>query len=139
MILEKLSELDISIIDKYPIFKECESLSSNIQKEKDCFVKSFSEFVSNELSKHDLVLSEEIQASINIPILISQDGDVVIESFVIPDSLLIAIPNIESLIIQSISKLPKIVPGYKKIKESGELIPVTTKFMIPIEIKDRGN
>lgn len=136
LIQEKLIELDLTSIDKYPIFKECESLSGNTEDEKDCFVHFFSTFVSNELSKHNLILSEEIQETIYIPIIISQEGEVVIKPFVIPDSVQLAIPNIKKLLIESISKLPKIVPGYKIIKETGELIPVTTKFMIPIKVSE---
>ena len=96
----------------------------------------FSTFVSSELSKYNLIITEEIIVTVNIPITISQEGEIIVQSFTISDSLKIAIPNIENLIIESISKLPKIMPGYKKIEETGELIPVTTKFIIPIKISE---
>ena len=121
--------IDFSTIDTYPMFLSCEGLDSK-QKQEDCF--------GNELvSKIDeLILSEKIIASnenydtVFVDLLIEKDNRVRIAGIHSSELIKSKIPNLDSVLIASIHKLPYLTqPAIKRG------IPVNAQFKLPILIK----
>ena len=133
LIQKRLDKVDTSTIDKFPIFKKCEQLDQNVSAEKECFISSLSAYIGNSLFKNKLVLEDELDTSFQVGIQVSDTGKVTITNFEIDTVLKENIPNIESLIQQSIRELPEVKPALKKI-QSGELVPVKAQFVIPIRV-----
>jgi len=132
-IQERLDSLDISTIDKFPIFKDCEQLDQDLTAERNCFITSLSTYIGNSLFENKLVLEDELDTSFQVTIQVSEKGKVTIISQEIDGALNEKIPNINQIIGQSIGELPEIKPALKKI-QSGELVPVKTQFVIPIRV-----
>jgi len=132
-IQKRLDTIDKSVIDKFPIFKDCEQLDENLEAEKNCFITSLSTYITNSLFENNVVLENELDTSFQVLIEVSDKGKVKILSFTIDEVLKGSIPNIEQIISGSIVELPDIKPAYKKIN-SGELVPVKTQFVIPIRV-----
>jgi len=128
-----LDTIDTSVIDKFPIFKDCELVEENLAAEKNCFITSLSTYITNSLFENNLVLKNELDSSFQVLIEVSDDGKIEILSFTINEILKESIPDIEQIIANSIAELPDIVPARKKI-ESGVLVPVKTQFVIPIRV-----
>jgi hypothetical protein len=133
LVEEKLQELDKTTVDKYPIFENCETEHSTNETEKMCFVATLSQHIFESLSEQDLILDSEFEENIHARIEVTNLGHVNIVSLELTPLLTEKIPNIEALITQSITDLPEIKPAYKKI-HSGELIAVTTQFIIPVRV-----
>lgn len=132
-IQERLDSLDTSIIDKFPVFKDCEDIDENLAAERNCFITSLSTYIGNSLFENKLVLEEELDSYFHITIQVSEKGKVTIISFEIDGDLKENIPNIEQIIEQSINELPEIGAATKKI-QSGGSVTVKTQFVIPIRV-----
>ena len=132
-IQKHLDSLDKSTIDNFPIFPDCEQLDENIEAEKECFISSLSNHITNSLAQNQLVLKEELDISFKVAIEVSEEGKITIISIDINNVLKERIPNIEQIIQQSINELPKIEPALKKL-QLGDLVPVKTQFVIPIRV-----
>jgi len=132
-IQERLDTIDKSVIDKFPVFKDCEQLDENVEAEKNCFITSLSSYISNSLFENNVVLEAELDTSFQVLIEVSDRGKIEILSFTIDEVLKESIPDIEQIMTSSITELPDIKPAYKKIN-SGELVPVKTRFLIPIRV-----
>ena len=132
-IQKRLEELDVSKIDRFPIFEGCEVVSDGAVSEKECFISSLSKYITSSLFKNKLVLENELDTTFQVAIEVSDLGKVTIKSFEIDSVLRTNIPAIDSIVLKSINSLPEIKPALKKI-HSGELIPVKTQFIIPIRV-----
>jgi len=132
-IQNRLETLDKSVIDKFPVFKDCEQVDENVAAEKNCFITSLSNYITNSLLEKNLVLEKELDSYFQVLIEVSKEGNIEILSFTIDDILKESIPDIEQIIAQSIAELPNITPAYKKIN-SGEHVKVKTQFIIPIRV-----
>lgn len=133
LVQEKLLEVDKTSVDKYPVFESCETENSNSDIEKSCFITTLSQYISHSFSEEDLILSNELDASFQATIEVTNSGNVNIINLEITPLLKEQIPNITELVTKSILDLPEIKPAYKKT-HSGELIAVTTQFTIPIRV-----
>lgn len=133
LVQEKLLEMDKTSVDKYPVFESCETENSDSEVEKTCFITTLSQFISHSFSKEDLILNDELDASFQATIEVTNSGSVNIINLEITPALRKQIPNITALVTKSIVNLPEIKPAYKKI-HSGELIAVTTQFTIPVRV-----
>lgn len=133
LVQEKLLEMDKTSVDKYPVFENCETENSNSDIEKDCFVTTLSQYISDSFSEENLILNNELDVSFQTTIEVTHLGKVNILAIEIKPLLKEQIPNITKLVTKSLVALPEIKPAYKKT-QSGELIPVTTKFTIPVHV-----
>ena len=136
LVQEKLQQVNRNKIDKYPIFEACERVDNNIQLEKECFTTTLSEHITDYLAQQNIVLTQPLQDTLYIQLQVDQKGTLRVQNFQIPDSVLITLPNVKQVINESIKQLPLIKPAYKKLPQTGELIPVTTQFRIPIVISE---
>ncbi|MGB0896571.1 MAG: hypothetical protein ACPGU9_02560 [Flavobacteriaceae bacterium] len=133
LVQEKLRELDKASVDKYPVFKSCETENSDKTTEKECFVTTLSQYITRSLSAQNLILDDELDVSFQVIIQVTNEGEVAVLELLHMQDLYQKIPNIEELVKQSIKKLPEIMPAYKQTK-SGDFIAVNTKFKIPVRV-----
>ncbi len=136
LIEQKLQEINRSQIDKYPIFEACENIDNDMLSEKECFTTRLSDHISEYLAQQDIVLTEALQDTLKIQLQVNYKGIISIQNYHVSEPVLTAIPNVRMLISESIQQLETIKPAYKKLPETGELIPVTTQFIIPIIISE---
>ena len=136
LVEQKLQEINRSQIDKYPIFEACENIDNDTLSEKECFSTTLSNHITEYLAQQDIVLTQTVKDTLNIRLQVNEKGEVSTQNYQVSDSVLTAIPNVRTLISESIQRLESIKPAYKKLPETGELIPVTTQFIIPIIISE---
>lgn len=133
MVEEKLRNIDKTVVDKYPIFEGCETITEDLALEKECFVSKLSAHIASSLWKQQLVLHNEVDAIVTLTIEVTDKGAVTILSHDISSQLLKAIPEIEHYLITSITTLPEIKPALKKLN-SGDFVAVNTVFIIPVRV-----
>ena len=133
LVQEKLLEVDKTSVDKYPVFENCETENSNKDIEKECFVSTLRQHISDSFSEEDLILDNELDVNFQVVIEVTNLGVINIVKTVISPQLKDQITNMTELVAKSIADLPEIKPAYKKI-QSGELIAVSTQFTIPVRV-----
>ena len=114
-------------------------MSEIILAEKNCFIQELSNHIEEYIIQYSIVLNEPINEVLKITIEIDEKGKVSVKKMVIKDSVKLLIPNIETIIVNSLSSLPKIEPAYKRISTlnkdiKGEPVMVNTQFIIPINV-----
>ena len=133
MVEEKLRNIDKTVVEKYPIFEGCETISEDLMLEKECFISKLSTHITSSLWKQQLVLHNEVDAIVTLTIEVSDKGEVSILNQDISSQLLEDIPEIEDYLITSIATLPEIKPALKKLN-SGDFVAVKTVFTIPVRV-----
>jgi hypothetical protein len=119
--------VDFNSVDFSPSFKECDSLVDKAQK-SDCFRSTIHKKIGEELQKHSLTIKESIDETIFVDILITKKGVVIFKEITSTENLKQQLPVLDSLLRQSIPKLPYIYPAIKRG------IPVNTMYKLPIRI-----
>jgi hypothetical protein len=124
---EELETFNWNEVDQFPSFSKCENF---VEKElkRECFQNIISSHIYSNLAKEQLIVSQNISDTIMIQFLISETGKL---SFldIEPDSLTLQeIPNLKSLITNSIVDLPQIYPAIKRGQQ------VKTAFKLPLII-----
>src|SRR5690606_26336094 len=119
--------IDFSSVDVSPSFKVCDSIIDKKAK-TDCFRNTIHQEIFNNLSKQKISAKNPISEIIQVQLEIDNKGNVSLK--MIEASLLLqeAIPNLDSLITQSLLQLPTLFPAIKRG------IPVTTQYQLPIQI-----
>ena len=115
-------------VDEYPTFASCDSTSGKANK-KQCFENTLRDILNTNLSQYHIVVSEAIEDTVKLKITIDNKGEFSINS--IESSILTKqeIPQLDSLLRQSLDSLPKIFPAIKRSQQ------VTTQFSFPVIIK----
>ncbi len=134
LIQESSAHINKAEVDRFPIFKDCESVSSTLSSEKNCFITTLSSHISNTLSAQNFEIKTPINTTFIITIQVNTSGEISILSFKSDAQISTEIPTIKTLVAQAITNTPKIKPALKKL-HSGELIPVKTQFTIPIRFQ----
>lgn len=124
IVAQEKQSIDLSTVDEFPSFPECDQLKDNAQKE--CFFETLTNHVYEQLSQNELIVSKRIQDTIQVGLAIDSLG--IINVTHIDKQLLTTqqLPKLDSLIRTSIESLPKASPANKRG------IPVATKFVLPI-------
>ncbi len=115
-------------VDEYPTFASCDSTLGKTNK-KQCFENTLRDILNTNLSQYHIVVSESIEDTVQLKITINNQGEFSINS--IESSVLTKqeIPELDSLLRQSLNSLPKIFPAIKRSQQ------VTTQFSLPVIIK----
>ena len=125
---QELKSFNWNEVDVYPTFTTCDS--SDIKElRKQCFENTLSSYIFKNLSKQNIIVSEEIDDTLKMKIEISDHG--ILRVLGIDNSEIIQkqIPNIDTLLIASFDSLPKIYPAIKRGQH------VKTQFELPVIIK----
>ncbi len=124
---EELKTFNWDDIDQYPSFSACDTYTKKEDK-KTCFQETLSSGITNYLERQFIVVTQDINDTLLLEFTLSKQGHLVLEKTVIDSLTLKQIPQIETLIFNSLDSLPKIYPAIKRGQQ------VTTTFKLPLII-----
>lgn len=122
---EELQTFNWNDVDEYPTFASCDTTSGKANK-KNCFETTLRNILNENLSKHNIVVSEDVNDTVILKIKIDSKGQFTIEDIKSSDVTRQQIPELDSLLIHSFDSLPKIYPAIKRSQQ------VTTQFNLPV-------
>lgn len=125
---EELQTFSWNDVDEYPTFASCDSTLGKANK-KQCFESTLRNLLNANLSQHHIVVSESIDDTVQLKITIDNKGEFSINSIESNALTKQEIPQLDSLLRQSLDSLPKIFPAIKRSQQ------VTTQFSLPVIIK----
>lgn len=124
---EELETIDWNAVDTYPSFLSCDSLSVQ-QARKHCFENTLLDHVNAYLSNQTIVVSEDLQDTIALKLGINKKGFLSVLDVKAKPETHLAIPEMDSLLRNSLNALPKIFPAIKRGQQ------VDTEFVLPVVI-----
>ena len=122
---EELKTFNWNEVDAYPTFSNCDSLATKTEK-KVCFETSLANHISNYLANETFVITQDINDTMLLEFIISEKGQLQIQTFKADSLTLAELPNIKHLVEQSLDSLPTIYPAIKRGQQ------VKTQFQLPI-------
>ncbi|MGB1307457.1 MAG: hypothetical protein ACPG6B_01005 [Oceanihabitans sp.] len=125
---EELKTFNWNDVDVYPSFETCSTQESKEAKKK-CFVNTLTSNLYNHLTAKEITVSQDIKDTIMVHFVISETGKIALINSKINLITKQEIPNIETLLLESLDALPKIYPAIKRGQQ------VKTQFTLPIEIR----
>ena len=120
--------VNFSSVDTSPSFKECDSLIEK-QKKSNCFRTTIHKKIGAELQKHNFILRDSISEIVQVALVISAEGKVILEAIVSSKEIKKQLPKLDSILEVAVRQIPVIYPAIKRG------IPVTTKYRLPIRIE----
>ncbi|MEL4306992.1 hypothetical protein [Joostella sp. CR20] len=128
-ILEKERQsINWNDVDQYPLFENCDETASR-DLQRSCFQETFTQHFLATLSKNQLVTHKNLNDTINVQLLIGKEGNVTILQIKKNKNIANEIPEIDTLIANSVETLPRVYPALKRD------IPVNIKIQLPIILK----
>ncbi|WP_378179049.1 hypothetical protein [Aquimarina sp. SS2-1] len=124
---EKWNEIDKNQVDEPPLFEACKHASE--EEQKNCFQNLINKHISNHLTDHTITVTESINDTIWVPLLITKEGDIVLEDFLVPDIITSQIPDFKDILEESIDQLPEVEPAHTRST------PVNTRYKLPLVIR----
>ena len=128
LLKEELQTFNWNDVDEYPSFESCDTTLVKEDK-KVCFETTLREILNKNLAEHHIIVSEEINDTVQLKITIDNEGVFFIDEIVSREVTRIEIPKLDSLLRQSLDSLPKIYPAIKRSQQ------VKTQFVLPVIIK----
>ncbi|WP_298754428.1 hypothetical protein [uncultured Psychroserpens sp.] len=125
---EQLQTFTWNDVDEYPTFEFCENTSGKENK-KVCFENTLRRILNKNLAKYQIIVSEEINDTVQLKITIDNEGEFFINDIKSAQTTKDQIPQLDSLLRQSLDSLPKIYPAIKRSQH------VKTQFVLPVIIK----
>jgi len=125
---EELKTFNWNNIDNYPSFEVCEFSNSSLENKK-CFETNLIKHITNRLSKKNIIVTDNVEDTIMMNFHISELGILSVSKIDYKRKTKLQIPNIESLLSNSIDSLPTIHPALKRGQQ------VKTEFNLPIVIR----
>lgn len=126
LVQEELENINWSSVDQYPSFTDCQD-ESEASKEL-CFKTTLVNHINSSLASANLVVTEDVSDTLMLRIQISNKGLVSVTEVKAKATTREIIPEIDSLVHQSMRTLPKVLPAIKRSQE------VTTEFQLPLVI-----
>ncbi|SEL60925.1 hypothetical protein SAMN04487910_2783 [Aquimarina amphilecti] len=123
---EKWNEIDKNQVDEPPLFEACKHVSE--EEIELCFHNTINEQIGNYLQDQTITVKEPINDTIWVPLLITKDGDIVLEDFLVPDIITSQIPDFKDILEESIDNLPNVEPAHTRST------PVNTRYKLPLVI-----
>jgi hypothetical protein len=125
---EELQTFNWNEVDTYPTFSNCDSLTIK-EDSKACFQNTLISSVNQFLEAQNILVSEDVNDTIRLKIIIDKSGKLEVESIQLKPETKVQIPQIDSLLRQSLKGIPKIFPAIKRAQQ------VTTAFELPVIVK----
>ncbi|WP_108804954.1 hypothetical protein [Aquimarina sp. Aq107] len=124
---EKWNEIDKNQVEEPPLFDDCKHLSG--EEMERCFHNTINEQIGNYLQDQTIKVKEPINDTIWVPLLITKNGDIILEDFLVPDIITSQIPDFKNIIEESIDNLPDVEPAHTRST------PVNTRYKLPLVIR----
>ncbi|WP_400076383.1 hypothetical protein [Winogradskyella sp. R77965] len=125
---EELQTFNWNEVDTYPTFSNCDSITEK-EDSKICFQNTLVNNVNRFLENQNLAVSKDVNDTIRLKIIINNKGVLEVESIKRQPETVEEIPEIDSLLRQSLKGIPKIFPAIKRGQQ------VTTAFELPVIVK----
>lgn len=121
---EELKSINWNDVDEYPTFSICDSSNNK----KTCFEDVLRNRLNQQLSKQNIVVTEDVSDTILLKIHIDNQGNFTIKNIVSSEMTKTQIPQLDSLLRHSFDSLPKIYPAIKRSQQ------VATEFSLPVVV-----
>lgn len=128
LLKEELQTFNWNDVDTYPTFNSCETMTTK-EDSRVCFQNTLLQHVNDYLGSQNIVVSEDINDTIRLKLIIDNKGLLQIEDITMKPETRFLIPEIDSLLRQSLNGVPKIFPAIKRGQQ------VTTAFELPVIVK----
>lgn len=125
---EELQTFNWNEVDTYPTFMGCDAMTTK-EDNKICFQNTLITNVNQFLRAQNLVVANDVKDTIILKIIIDKTGLLNVESIKVQPETIQEIPEIDSLLRQSLKGVPKIYPAIKRNQQ------VTTAFELPVIVK----
>jgi hypothetical protein len=121
---EELKSINWNDVDEYPTFSICDS---SLNK-KTCFEDILRNRLNDNLSKQNIVVTEDVSDTILLKIHIDNKGNFSIKNIVSSELTKVQIPQLDSILRHSFDSLPKIFPAIKRSQQ------VAVEFNLPVVV-----
>lgn len=128
LLKEELKTFNWNEVDTYPTFSSCDSIIIK-EDSKACFQNTLVQNVNNFLEAQNFVVASDINDTIRLRLIIDNKGLLIIDDINLNPETEYQIPEIDSLLRQSLKEIPKIYPAIKRRQQ------VTTIFELPIIVQ----
>ena len=115
--------------DQAPSYPECESLEKDEQL--DCFQNIISERLMMSISDTNMVAITPLDENVVLTLKVDKTGALSLVEAEIPNSVLEALPYLESTLDEAVVNLPQALPATK----TNVGVYVDTQFTLPIQIR----
>ncbi len=116
--------------DEMPSFEVCNDLVNESER-KSCFNTKIINLIYSNLSFEKIRVNNKINDTLIISLLINEKGKISLIGIKNEDKLVNKIPELKTLIENSLEKIPSLYPATK----TNMGIPVSSKFSLPLIIK----
>ncbi|MDY8134813.1 hypothetical protein [Aquimarina sp. 2201CG5-10] len=124
---KRWNELDKNDVDQPPLFKACQY---KVPEElEQCFQNTITKHIHSYLMDHPIKVTESINDTIWVSLLITKEGIVKLEDFNSPDILGSQAPDFKNIIAESINTLPEIKPAHTRST------PTSARYKLPLVIQ----
>jgi hypothetical protein len=128
LLKQELQTFNWNDVDTYPTFDSCDSITDKAES-KDCFQNTLIGHVTQYLQSQNIVVSKDVDDVLSIQLVIDRNGNLEVESIDAKPETLEQIPEIDSLLRESLKNIPKIYPALKRGQQ------VSTAFKLPVIIR----
>jgi hypothetical protein len=128
LLKEELQTFNWNDVDTYPTFSSCDSMTVK-EDSRVCFQNTLLSHVNHYLASQNIVVSEDVNDTIRLKLMIDNRGHLEIEDIAIKPETRFQIPEIDSLLRQSLKGIPKIFPAIKRGQQ------VKTAFELPVIVR----
>ncbi|MUU78696.1 hypothetical protein [Winogradskyella endarachnes] len=125
---EELQTFNWNDVDTYPTFTSCETITAK-EESKICFQNTLIAGVNSYLEAQKIVVANDVFDTIKMNIVIDKQGVLEVDSIIAHPETLREIPQIDSLLRESLKSIPKIFPAIKRGQQ------VTTVFELPVIVR----
>ncbi|WP_232817797.1 hypothetical protein [Winogradskyella tangerina] len=125
---EELQTFNWNDVDTYPTFSSCDSITAK-EESKNCFQNTMLSHVNQFLADQNIVVTEDVYDTIIMQLTIDNEGLLKVEDIKMKPETISQIPEIDSLLRQSLTTVPKIFPAIKRGQQ------VKTAFELPVIVK----
>lgn len=128
LLKEELQTFNWNDVDTYPTFSSCDSMTVK-EDSRVCFQNTLLSHVNHYLASQNIVVSEDVNDTIRLKLMIDNRGHLEIEDIAIKPETRFQIPEIDSLLRQSLKGIQKIFPAIKRGQQ------VKTAFELPVIVR----
>ncbi|OZV69367.1 hypothetical protein [Winogradskyella aurantia] len=128
LLKQELQTFNWNDVDTYPTFDSCDSITVKAES-KACFQNTLIGHVTQYLQSRNIVVSKDVDDVLSIQIVIDRNGDLEVQSIDAKPETLEQIPEIDSLLRESLRNIPKIYPALKRGQQ------VSTAFELPVIVR----
>ena len=123
--------IDYNEVDVYPLFMDCNNCDTS-EKQNLCFEMELIRQLQKITLDIELGANDQIRDTVMVDILVDTEGKISISEIHKSEYILEALPELDSLLYQSIAELPATVqPSLKRG------IPVNSMFKLPIVVSHK--